>query len=289
MGPNAIRIAGLAGRLSSLGFEVTDFGDIACATVATARSEDLPNLHYAPDVVRDAEELADAVAMTVADGRFPLVLGGDHSIAIGTMAGLARREPRQGLIWVDAHADFNTPETTPSGNIHGMPVAAILGDGDPRLANAGGISPKAIAANTVLLGLRDVDPGEADRIRDSDIHYFTMRNIDERGLPAVMQDTLAIVTAGGVANVHLSFDTDAIDPTFAPGTGTPSMGGLSYREAHLMMEILHDADIVTSAEFVEVNPTLDDANKTAELIVELIASLCGKRIVGTAAPIGSAG
>lgn len=285
MGPNAIRIAGLLPQLRDLGYAVTDFGDIDCRTVATARSEDLPNLHYADDVVRDAELLADCVDDAVAAGRFPLVLGGDHSIAIGTMAGLARHEPRQGLIWVDAHADFNTPETTPSGNIHGMPVASILGDGDPRLANVGGVNPKALSANTVLVGLRDVDLEEAERIRKSDISYHTMRTIDERGLSAVMEDIIREATANGVESVHLSFDTDAIDPTLAPGTGTTSMGGLTYREAHLMMEMLADADIITSAEFVEVNPTLDDGNATAELIVELIASLCGKRIVGTAAPI----
>lgn len=283
MGPSAIRVAGLLERLGLLGYEVIDGGDVHCRTVATATSRDDPALHYADDVVHDSEQVAIAVEKAVRSGHFPLVLGGDHSIAIGTMAGLAKVQPRQGLIWVDAHADYNTPETTPSGNIHGMPLAAILGQGDDRLVNVGGIVPKALKENTVLVGLRSVDYDEAARIRSSALNYFTMRHIDERGLGDVMEEVIA-VASNGVDNVHLSVDADVIDPRHAPGTGTPVIGGLTYRESHLMMEMLSDADVVTSAEFVEVNPVLDIENKTGQLIVQLIASLCGQSIVRSPAP-----
>ncbi len=238
-----------------------------------------PEARYLADVVHDAEVLADEVSAALGDGCFPLVLGGDHSVAVGTMGGLARSEPNHGLIWVDAHADFNTPETTPSGNVHGMPVAAILGDGDRRLVEAAGVSPKALASNTALVGLRDVDPGEAERLRNSDVSYFTMRDIDERGVVGIVAEVIAVATADDVDRVHLSFDLDAVDPRHAPGTGTPVVGGLTYREAHLMMELLAEADVVTSAEFVEVNPALDLRNQTAQMTVALIASLCGERIL----------
>lgn len=278
MGPSAVRVAGLIPRLEDLGYTVIDRGNISCASMATAEEGD-QSARFLSHVVADSELLAAVVEDTVRSRHFPLVIGGDHSVAIGTLGGLARIEPRQGLLWVDAHADFNTPESTPSGNIHGMPVAAILGYGPTELVEVAGVAPKAVEANTVIVGLRSVDEAEAERLRASNIRYFTMHDIDMNGLAPIVEAAIEILTADGVRNVHLSFDADAIDPRHAPGTGTPVLGGLTYRESHLMMELLAEANIITSAEFTEVNPILDDQNHTAELIVELIASLAGKRVV----------
>jgi arginase len=278
MGPSAVRVAGVIERLEALGFEVVDRGNIRCAEMSTAPEGD-STARFLEAIVRDSEELARTVEAAVRAGHFPLVIGGDHSIAIGTMGGAATVEPRQGLLWIDAHADFNTPESSPSGNIHGMPVAAILGHGPDSLVNVAGVAPKAIEQNTVILGLRSVDREEAARLTASHVTYFTMHDIDLRGIASVIEEAIERLTADGVDRVHLSFDADAIDPRHAPGTGTPVVGGFTYRESHLMMELLAEADIVTSAEFTEVNPILDDQNQTAELIVELIGSLAGQRVV----------
>ena len=278
MGPSAVRVAGLVPRLESMGFTVVDVGNVACSTMATA-SEGEAHARYLDHVVQDSELLATAVEKAVRAGHFPLVIGGDHSVAIGTLGGVASVEPRQGLLWIDAHADSNTPETSPSGNIHGMPVAVILGDGPASLVNVAGVTPKALEDHTVLLGLRSVDREEAERVRDSKMTYFTMHDVDQRGVAALIEEAVAVLTADGVERVHLSFDADAIDPREAPGTGTPVRGGFSYRESHLMMELLAEANIITSADFSEVNPVLDEHNKTAELIVHLISSLAGQRVV----------
>ena len=277
MGPSAIRIARLAERLQALGHSVRDFGNIPAADMATASVGD-KKLRYLDDVVRQCELLSDRVSASVNHGLFPLVLGGDQSTSIGTFAGLARSGTGRGVIWIDAHADFNTPKTTPSGNIHGMALAAILGYGHPRLAKRGGISPKALEKNTVLIGGRSVDPLESKAISRTRVSVFTMKEIDETGMKDVVKE--AIEVAGkDVEKVHLAFDVDSVDPREAPGTGTPVRGGLTYREAHLAMEMLHDSKRITSAEFVEVNPILDVSNHTAELAVELILSLFGKRIL----------
>jgi len=278
MGPSAVRVAGLVPLLESMGFKVLDSGNVASSDMATA-SEGEASARYLDHVVRDSEVLAATVEQAVRAGHFPLVIGGDHSVAIGAVGGAAAFDPRQGLLWVDAHADSNTPETSPSGNIHGMPVAAILGDGPASLVNVAGVSPKALEDHTVLIGLRSVDREEAKRVKASKMTYFTMHDVDQHGVPALVEQALAILTADGVERVHLSFDADAIDPREAPGTGTPVRGGFSYRESHLMMELLAEADIITSADFSEVNPVLDEQNRTAELIVQLIASLAGKRVV----------
>jgi arginase len=212
----------------------------------------------------------------------PIVLGGDHSIAMGTIAGLsrfhARRGERIGLIWFDAHGDMNTPETSPSGNIHGMPLAVALGRGEDSLVDLAGERPMVDPVRAAVVGLRDVDPAERGNLRESGIGAFTMRDIDERGMRGVMVEAIARATSG-TAGIHVSFDLDGIDPDFAPGVGTPSPGGLSYREAHLAMEMLADTGRVLSAEFVEVNPILDHRNGTARLGVELLASLLGKKIL----------
>jgi arginase len=278
MGPSAMRVAGVVEKLRALGHTVIDSGDIVTSDMASEQPGN-PNLRWVDQVVKDMEVLADVVEAAVRAGRFPLVLGGDNSVSIGTMAGLARVEPRQGLIWVDAHPDFNVPETTPSGNIHGMPVAAIVGDGDPRLTEVGGVTPKVLEENLVWIALRDVDPRERDRVRASPATAYTMRDVDEMGMRQVTGEAINLATRGGVDQIHLCFDMDSIDPRHAPGTGAPVPGGLSYREAHLMMEAFNDAGIITSAEFVEVNPALDLRNGTAELAVELICSLLGKRIL----------
>ncbi len=277
MGPSAIRIARLQARLQRIGYDVRDEGDVACAVPETREPRD-PKLRFLREIVESLETLADKVEQIVREGRLPVVLGGDHSISMGTMAGLGRVAPRQGLLWFDAHADFNTAETSPSGNIHGMPVSAILGLGDERLANLGGVCPKALETNTVLIGLRSVDRGEAERLRSSNVTFFTMRDIDERGMAAVTREGIDIAS-NGVDHVHCSFDLDGVDPRFAPGVGTPVEGGLTRREAHLAMELLHESGVCTSFEVTEMNPIIDDRNRTGELAVQLIASALGKQIV----------
>lgn len=277
MGPSAIRIAGLQAKLRKLGHDVVDAGDVACAVPETREPRD-PKLRFLREIVESLESLADTVESVVRDGRFPIVLGGDHSIAMGTMAGLARVNPRQGLIYFDAHGDYNTPDTSPSGNIHGMPVSGILGVGDERLVNLGGVTPKALESNTVLIGLRDVDPAEAALLRASNIKCFTVRDIDEEGMAAIVRQAIDIASKG-VDHVHCSFDLDVCDPRHAPGTGTPVQGGITLREAHLAMEILHDSGVCTSYEIAEMNPIRDERNRTGDLAVKLIASALGQSIV----------
>ena len=226
MGPSALRVAGVVDKLRALGHTVIDSGDIVTSDMASEQPGD-PHLRWVDQVVTDMERLADVVEAAVRAERFPLVLGGDNSVSIGTMAGVARVEPRHGLIWVDAHSDFNIPETTPSGNIHGMPVAAIVGDGDPRLTEVGGVNPKVIEENLVWIALRDIDPREQDRVRASPATAFTMRDVDELGMRRVTAEAIRLASRGGVDQVHLCFDMDSIDPRHAPGTGTPVPGGLS--------------------------------------------------------------
>ena len=277
MGPSAIRIARLEERLKALGHAVEDHGNVPAADMSTASVGD-PRARYLLDVVKQCGVISGLVSDCVTKRAFPLVLGGDQSTSIGTLAGLAKETSRRGIIWVDAHGDFNTPRTSPSGNIHGMALAAILGYGDRRLATLGGVSPMALEKNTVLIGGRSFDEMEAKAISKSKITVFTMRDIDELGMKKVIHDAIGVAGAG-VEDVHLSFDVDSMDPREAPGTGTPVNGGLTYREAHLAMEMISDSRRVTSAEFVEVNPILDTANHTAELAVELILSLFGKKII----------
>lgn len=277
MGPSAMRIARLDERLKLLGHTVRDFGNIPASDMATASVGD-SKVRYLADVVRQCEMIGRKVSECVGQGLFPLVLGGDQSVSIGTFTGLAHSSSERGVIWMDAHGDFNTPKTTPSGNIHGMALASVLGYGHPKLARLGGVSPKAREKNTVLIGARDLDGSESRAIAHSKMTVFTMKEMDELGMKKVMTEAIRIAGAG-VDNLHLSFDVDAIDPREAPGTGTPVRGGLTYREAHLAMEMLFDSQKVTSAEFVEVNPMLDVSNQTADLAVELTLSLFGKKIM----------
>jgi len=281
MGPSAFRVAGLAERVRELGYDVRDAGDLP-VKIAETQSPGDPRQKYLVEIRKVCERLRDSVEAAVGQGSVPVVLGGDHSIAMGTIAGLARRfrkgNEKVGLIWFDAHADANTPETSPSGNIHGMPLAVALGLGEPSLVNLAGFQPMVEGSRASLVGIRDVDPAERANVKASGIGAFTMRDVDERGMRAVMEEAIERATSG-TAGFHVSFDMDGIDPSAAPGVGTPSPGGLSYREAHLAMEMLADTGKVVAAEFVEVNPVLDHKNGTARLAIELIASLLGKRIL----------
>jgi arginase len=281
MGPSAFRVAEIQKRVRELGYEVEDLGDVEVAIPETHDPGD-PSLKYLKEIRHTCQALRDMVAQTLERGSRPIVMGGDHSIAIGTIAGVARhynqRDERIGLIWFDAHGDHNTPETSPTGNIHGMPAAVVTGLGSAELTGLAGFAPMVDGAHAALVGLRDIDVAERANIKGTGVGAYTMRDIDERGMRSVMEEAIARASRG-TAGIHVSFDLDAMDPEHAPGVGTPSPGGLSYREAHLAMEMLADTGKVISAELVEANPVLDERNGTARLGVELVASLLGKRIL----------
>jgi arginase len=281
MGPSAIRAAGLNAALKSLNHHVEDCGNIH-VKIAEEQPFGERRAKYLTEIAETCVATAERVRQTLADGWFPLSLGGDHSVAIGTLAGVSKffRDQKQtlGCIWIDAHADMNTPETSPSGNIHGMPFAATLGVGPEPLTKIFGYAPKLQVSSTVLVGARDLDAKERRHVRDSGIHVFTMRDIDERGMRAVMEQSAALASEG-TAGFAVSLDMDAVDPDEAPGVGTPVPGGITFREAHLAMEIIADSKKMVSMEVVEVNPILDDHNRTASLAVGLVASALGKKIL----------
>ena len=281
LGPAVMRMAGLESRIAQLGFEIRDRGDIM------PRRPDKPadpddNLKYLREISSTCQQLCTEVKSILDAGELPIVLGGDHSIAIGSIAGVSShcRDHKEslGLIWFDAHADMNTAETTPSGHIHGMPLAALLGYGAPELTNIGGFSPKLDPKLCAHVGARDIDPGERELIRKLGMRFFTMREIDERGMSACMDEATAIASRGS-AGYAVTFDVDALDPGDAPGSGTLVRGGLTYREAHLAMEKIAEAGGMISLEVVEINTALDVNNKTGELGVELILSGLGKTIL----------
>lgn len=276
MGPSAIRYAGVVRRLEGMGFSVKDIGDIAVNRPNQLVSTD--HHKYLDQVVEANITLAAAVSKEMEEGRFPLVLGGDHSIAMGTIAGVTKHVKNLGVIWFDAHGDLNTGDTTPSGNIHGMPLAASLGLGHERLVNIGGFAPKIKPENLVIMGARDLDAGERALIKERGIKVFTMHEIDRLGMARVMEEAIAHVSKN-TDGVHLSFDLDGLDPHDAPGVGTPVIGGISYREGHLAMEILAEADVLVSAEFVEVNPILDRENVTARVAVAMMSSAFGDKLL----------
>ncbi|MGG0184728.1 arginase [Bacillus rhizoplanae] len=274
MGASAIRYAGVVERIQNIGYNVEDLGDICIEReFQINENEKLKNLEQ---VVKVCNELASKVDTIIEKKSFPLVLGGDHSIAIGTLAGIAKHYKNLGVIWYDAHGDLNTEETSPSGNIHGMSLAASLGHGHPSLVNLYGEYPKVKKENVVIIGARSLDDGEKEFIQKEGIKVFTMHEIDRMGMTAVMEETIAYLSH--TDGVHLSLDLDGLDPHDAPGVGTPVMGGLSYRESHLAMEMLAESGIITSAEFVEVNPILDEKNKTAIAAVALMGSLFGEKL-----------
>ncbi|MEK4029144.1 arginase [Pseudobacillus sp. FSL P4-0506] len=278
MGPSAIRYAGLSERLENLGYMVHDEGDIKVEIKEKTKADTDHNLKNLSAVAEGNEALRQKIDEVIGMDRFPLVLGGDHSIAIGTLAGVAKRPENLGVIWYDAHGDLNTAETSPSGNIHGMSLAVSLGLGHPSLTNIGGFSPKVKPENVVIIGARSLDPGERELIKETGIKVFTMHEIDRLGMTAVVEETIAYLKER-TDGVHLSLDLDGLDPEDAPGVGTPVAGGISYRESHLAMEMLSEANIVTSAEFVEINPILDEHNKTAAAAVALISSLLGDTLL----------
>ncbi len=281
MGPSAVRVAGLEARLEALGHVVEDAGNVAVA-IAEQKKEGDPHAKYLKEITATCTKHAELVLKTLEVGKVPVVLGGDHSVAAGTVAGVAefyRRDNKKiGLIWIDAHSDINTPETSPSGNVHGMPLAAIVGLGSTELANIFNFAPKVNPENCVVVGVRDIDAHEKENIRRAGVRVFTMREIDERGMRSVMEEALRVAGRGTVG-YHVSLDMDWIDPEDAPGVGTPVRGGATYREAHLAMEIIADHARMFSFEIVEVNPVIDEHNRTADLAVELTLSAFGKKIL----------
>ena len=281
MGPSAIRIAGVADRLRELGHKVVDDGDIVIKNMEELKVGN-ERARYLSEIARASGLLGRKVERIMERGHFPLVLGGDHSIAVGTVSGIAsfcqRQGKKLGLLWIDAHGDINTPETSPSGNIHGMPLAALLGFGARELTEIGGVAPKLEARKIALVGIRSLDSGEKSRLKETGVQVHTMADIDRHGADSIMKMALARVT-DGTDYVHVSFDLDAVDPTVAPGVGTPVKGGLDYREAHLIMEVIADAGVMTSLEMVEVNPILDQGNTSAAFAVELVQSAFGKKIL----------
>jgi arginase len=275
MGPNAIRYSGLAERLDGIGIDVLDRGNIIAELPENAGVVD-ERTRFLPDILALCAQVATGVADATGRGHTPLVLGGDHSIAMGTLSGLHSMHGPGGVLWIDAHSDVNRPDTTPSGNVHGMPLAAALGRCGFSMAgfpDPPWVDPQRVA----LVGLRDLDPGEKDLVRELGLRAFTMADIDRRGIGKVMRDALNV--AAGPNFVHVSLDVDVCDPEIAPGVGTPVRGGLSYREAHLAMELIAESGVLMSLEVVELNPILDNANATGELAVELVASALGARIL----------
>lgn len=281
MGPSALRLATLNEKLASLGYEVEDLGNVIVDQPETSPMGPA-NARYLSQIAHTCSRLAEMVEKTAGLGRLPLVLGGDHSAAIGTVAGMScffrKQGKRTGLIWIDAHADMNTPESSPSGNVHGMPLACLIGLGPPELTHIGGYAPKVEPGSAVIVGLRSVDEIERQNVRGAGVHPFTMRDIDERGMRSVIREAIEIASAGA-AGFHLSLDMDAVDPSEAPGVGTPVRGGITYREAHLAMETLCDSGLMASMDVMEVNPVIDEVNRTALLAVELVMSAMGNRIL----------
>ncbi len=277
MGPSAIRYAGLSEKMRDLGHVIEDIGNVDVPP-AESRVQGSEKVKYLDQVKVVCDELREVVRDALKEGFTPVALGGDHSIAIGSIAGAIEAKGNLGCIWFDAHGDMNTPETTPSGNIHGMPLAVSLGLGHPDLVNLGGISPKLKPENVVLVGARSIDSEERRLIHETGIHVFTMKDVDEMGMSVVMHKAIEIAS-NGTNGVHLSVDLDGIDPMHAPGVGTPVNGGFTYREGHLAMEVLAAANCVVSVDFVEVNPILDEHNKTGLLTVELAASLFGLTVI----------
>jgi arginase len=282
MGPSALRIAGLGERIASLGRTVVDKGDLPAPIAETQEPRD-EQKKYVREIVRVCQKLYQTALESFAEGALPLVLGGDHSLGAGSVGAAAEwarktRDLPTGLLWIDAHGDMNTPATSLSGNVHGMPLAALLGNEPTELARIGGFAPKVRPANTVIIGVRNLDEREKIAVRDSRVHVFTMKDIDRHGIASAAEQ--AVKLAGqDAAGIHVSFDLDVCDPSIAPGVGTPVKGGLDYREAHMLMEIVADSGLLTSLDLVEVNPTLDVRNATAQLGTELALSALGMKIL----------
>jgi arginase len=282
MGPSAFRIAGLGERIAGLGYTVVDKGDLPAPIPETQELRD-ERKKYIRDIAKVCQKLYQTTLQSLDEGVMPIVLGGDHSVAAGSVAAAAdwakrTRDLPIGLLWIDAHGDMNTPATSLSGNVHGMPLAALLGPEPAELARIGTVSPKVLPAHTVIIGVRNLDEREKVAVRDSHVHVFTMKDIDRHGIASIVEQAVNIAGVG-TAGIHVSFDMDVCDPTIAPGVGTPVKGGLNYREAHMVMEIVADSAALTSLDLVEVNPTLDERNMTAQLGTELALSALGMKIL----------
>jgi arginase len=281
MGPSAIRIAALAEQLASLGVTVTDKGDVPSPLPELKGAGD-PRKRYVREIARVCQKLYQTALASLHEGALPIVLGGDHSLGAGSVAAsaswLRTRSQPLGLIWVDAHADINSPATSPSGNVHGMPLAALLGSEPLELARIGGAEAAVRPEHTVLVGIRNLDDREKEIVKASGIHAYTMKDVDRLGIAGVMERALA-AASDGTGGIHVSFDLDACDPSIAPGVGTPVKGGLDYREAHYVMEAVAESGRLVALDLVEVNPALDLRNTTAELATELAMSALGKRIL----------
>jgi len=282
MGPSAFRIAGLGEQIGRLGYTVVDKGDLL-APIAETREQRDDRKKYVHDIAKVCQKLYQTALGSLDEGALPLVLGGDHSLGVGSVAAAAEwaRKTRDlpiGLLWIDAHGDMNTPATSLSGNVHGMPLAALLGPEPAELAQIGGVAPKAVPAHTVIIGVRNLDDREKVAVRDSHVHVFTMKDIDRQGIASVAEQAVNLA-GSGTAGIHVSFDMDVCDPSIAPGVGTAVKGGLDYREAHMVMEIVADSGLLTSLDMVEVNPTLDVRNMTAQLGAELALSALGMKIL----------
>jgi arginase len=281
MGPSAFRIAGLAERLTSLGITIIDEGDLV-APIPEVKSFGDPTKKYIREITKVCERLYKTSLAALEKNGLPLVVGGDHSLAAGSVAATAEFVKREnkplGLIWVDAHGDINTPTSSDSGNVHGMPLASLLGPEPAELSRIGGFSPKVSPEHTVLIGIRNLDTREKEILRASGAHVFTMKEIDRSGIASIVEQALAIA-GNGTAGLHVSFDLDVCDPAIAPGVGTPVKGGLNYREAHMVMEMIADSGLMRALDLVEVNPILDDRNTTAILATELASSAFGQKIL----------
>ena len=274
MGPSVIRYAGLSARLKALGYQLHDAGNLFVPVRDSLSDQAVGN--FLASIQQVCQAAYDAARQAVDDGEIPIFLGGDHSLAVGTIGGVTHQQP-SGVIWIDAHGDANTPQTSPSGSIHGMPVAALLGEGFPELVNIGRPGAKISGRDMVMIGVRNLDAGERDWLRQSSIRVYTMREVDERGMGAIVRESLQCLEH--CSRLHVSLDMDSLEPNVAPGVGTPSPGGLSYREAQLLMEIIADSGKLASVDVVEINPILDHENSTAKIAVELLASLFGKSIL----------
>jgi len=278
MGPSAIRYAGLHERLETIGYDVVDWGDVETAVLEATEETD-ESARYLPEIKAAGGRVARLVSVALEENSLPLVLGGDHSVAIGTLGGLARLHGPGGVLWIDAHGDLNVPATTPTGNVHGMVLAAALGLAGPEFERVAWPTPSADRTRVAIVGARSLDLGERELVREHGLRVWTMSHVDRLGIERVLREALEHITSADDGFVHVSLDMDALDPDVAPGVGTPVRGGLSYREAHLALELVAEAGVLSSLDVVEVNPILDRANETGKLAVELVASALGARIL----------
>ena len=280
LGPDAIRYAGLLSRLKKMGLDVIDKGNIEVPTLDVEKfNSDQEGLRNYDEIVTVSENLSKATSEIVEKGNFPLTLGGDHSIAVGSISGISQHYENLGVIWYDAHGDLNVPEESPSGNVHGMPLRILAGDGPDELVNINDFTPKVKPENIVLIGMRDLDEGERKYIKDKNIKTFTMADIDRFGIQEVIERSLEYLKSRNIDGLHFSLDVDALDPVETPGTGTRVMGGLSYRESHFALELLNESKLVTSMDIVEVNPLIDNSNHTAEQAVALLGTFFGETLL----------